>query len=933
MNVRRLLFAAPWGGVCCLLPIAMARGDAPREGGALAGLYQAIANERYVEAKQCADGILRQGSPDDRTKATLYYGRVLLGLGQHREVQQYLAMMGRQTLDDEGRQRMQVYESWLGALGPKPEAALARLEAIAQSAAPLESTAEAADALAIVHLQRGEPEKAQKAVETGLAFLEYRKLKTPYIETLLRGRLGGGAQRLFETAEKLRNDGKLVDAGRVFSQVCQLCPQSPWAHLAGYRVGQCLSDLGRFDAAEAHFAAFVGPMPSGPWRGQACVALVDLAFEQRRDLAAAARHAQSATDALDKGVAKDAKDSWDKAALEIRVRQGVVSLVQGHRDRAAKAFEAARAVAPGGSTRLVLGLERLRQLASDSSPLLPAELAEGDASEIAALSAGRLYNLLSHHERAVAVLEPLLTGKIRSPSRPHRAMAALELARARTASGKKADAAVFYQRSLKEDPAARWHDETLRELALLTERIAEDQILAGWTKRAAASVETTGRVSGALDSNGGRPKAPAPAPAEHDVIWDVAVVRSAALPHWLRLTDQFPRSPRLPEALYHAGKLLAEGGQPAPDKAVAAFERLVERYPNSPWTGDAHVWLFDVKLEHQLDLDAAEAHADRAIRWLERLDEAATAKDLARLGDDAPAGLRTVRQVKYDVYLRAGLLQYLRQKPKQAAECFAKAKPFTPPRDFVVVQGTIPTGIERLIAAVESGEPLTPPCVLEGDPTAKLCLMLADVYHEAEQWEKSFTLCNRLLHGAAPRATSEQRSWAFFRRGRNYYCFEFESGGQRRGGVQDLGADDAGNPRALHFDPVASLNDYVASVKLAPQAEWADNAMFLAGNILWNHQRNADAAIAVWQRLLRVYPKSEEADRSAYFIGVAYQWSGDPVNAERAYEDFVKTRPSSAFASEARERLVEAREKRRQQEEREPPPKGKSKDVSPKSTR
>ncbi|VAX40043.1 hypothetical protein MNBD_PLANCTO02-1280, partial [hydrothermal vent metagenome] len=72
-------------------------------------------------------------------------------------------------------------------------------------------------------------------------------------------------------------------------------------------------------------------------------------------------------------------------------------------------------------------------------------------------------------------------------------------------------------------------------------------------------------------------------------------------------------------------------------------------------------------------------------------------------------------KVAYDIYVRAGLVAYVKQDLPKAVELFEKAKPFQPPRTFTVVHGTVPTGIDRLITAAKQGKSLTPKSVLEGD--------------------------------------------------------------------------------------------------------------------------------------------------------------------------------------------------------------------------
>ena len=52
-------------------------------------------------------------------------------------------------------------------------------------------------------------------------------------------------------------------------------------------------------------------------------------------------------------------------------------------------------------------------------------------------------------------------------------------------------------------------------------------------------------------------------------------------------------------------------------------------------------------------------------------------------------------------------------------------------------------------------------------------------------------------------------------------------------------------------DPDPTIADYLAAVSAAPKAEWADESLFLAANVHWNSKQHVDAAIALWQRLLK----------------------------------------------------------------------------------
>jgi tetratricopeptide (TPR) repeat protein len=1001
-----LLALAP---LCLLLSSAPA---APQGESAIAKLHKAIADEKHTEAKQQADLMLKSLSADDRLAASLAYGRILLSLGQKDEARQYLAAMKRLTLDANAAQLMEVYQAWLSALDGKPDEAQKTLEQKLVDKRPGSATAEAADVLALLYLRRGDRAGAvRRAVDFGLGFIKYETVqggKFPgYIEPLLRNRLkvDSGeafpeAKKLYDQAEKLRQEGKYTEAGKLFVEIRQKWPRSLWNHAAGFRIGQCLVGLRQPQQAAAHWHAFlsgddattVGRIsnPSHtnpsytcaplPWRGQASVALIDLVLSTRVDLKQAGDHARAAVAVLDKGVDEAAKPSWQQAACDIRLRQGIVDLVNGKNEPAAAALrqakEAAIAAQEKPSDRLLSGLDRLieaaggavlgtggegrgpggegKKLPSPSgrgaggegdrlpspaggrgaggeglSRLIPEELAIGNEKLAQALAIGTIFNLVGQFEPAAAVFDLVLTGPQRKQLAPQRSFAALGKARALVglakmgtgtlpdSSGQPAgvsgglspssraiprpfgegkgeglalQAKLAYDRSLEESPTATWHEETSREAALLIEELAEQQAAAMAAEQASKpasgaakpSSPASGKGAGgeggqksAAHSRNSRATRPKSSPAEQ-IRAALVAARAEALPYWVALIEKYPQSRHLPEALYHAGVLYAESPTPDPDKSAAAFERLTREFPKSPWTGDAHVRLIDVLLEQQFDLPAAEKHAQAAVAWLDTVDKAALEKAARPLGASSSLTTdhRPLSTAYYAIYLRAGLIEYLQERCPKALEWFEKAKPFAAARNLVVVQGTIPTGVEKLIALAKHGTFITPQVARQGDPTARLILMLADVYHEGEDWQKSLDLCAKVIAGTgvAAKGTNQQKGWAFFKRGRNYYCLE----------------GDANNPTAAQAD-------YLAAAAAFPKADWADNALFLAANIHWNHHQNADAAVVLWKRLIKSYPQSDEADRAAYFIGVAYQWSGRPQEARQAYEDSLRKFPGSRF--------------------------------------
>jgi tetratricopeptide (TPR) repeat protein len=947
---------------------------------------QAVGKENYLEAKKQADAVLQRGTPEDRQKTMLVYGRILLGLGQKEQARQYLNMLsggekssgrkGRQLPSPSGRgaggegTQQAIYTAWLKAFD-KPDEAIKTLEKMLEQAgsAPDETTAEAADVLAMLYMARGEHDKAKKAVDLGLKILKYRGTKGGYVLALLRGRLksdftAGEAKRLYNEAEKLREKGKFVEAGQLFAQVRAMYPKNQWGHASGFRIGQCFLGLNQPAKAIDWWQKFIKESPAGPWRAQAYVALVDVTLESL-DLKKATEYALAASAVLgklgEKGTVplreaghrpevgqglspsspEDAEPSWKEAAYDIHLRQGIVSLVDGRFDAAVQGFQQAKQSVGDcpnfRSTKMGLspsahdvqaGLDRLIEAAQNRVKLIPDELTVGDDRATVALVLGNIYNILRQYDVAKGWFSLPLNGSLRSRSAGHRSFAGLGLARAVIASDqpisspksvggpKSVGAAVelphqrallqaktMCEASLAEYPKGSWHDETLRELALLIERAANE----------------SGQSSVASGQKGANPKSPNPAPLSDATRQQqkktLLAARAQALPYWFELSKRYPTSRHMPQALYHAGVLYTEaatgglsrfssdenGTVPlSVEKALTAFEELAKKYPDSPWTGDAHVRLIDVKLEHQFDLPGARNHADAAVAWYERLDQAKAAQARKGIGEEQSDALRSVKQLGYDIYVRAGLVEYLLDSGKgdcpspsgaspqglspfpRAAAFFEKAKPFQPERNFVVVQGTIPTGIERLIEAAKSNKSLTPEVVRKGDEKAKLILMLADVYLEGQQWQKTLELCELVIHATRFPMTPDQKSWAHHQRATAIY------------GIPDC--------KNAH-------DDYVLAQRTCPNAPWAARSLFEAGCISSSFIADRKQAVNEFVAVVKRYPKSDIADKAGYFVGVTCEWDNQPDRAKLAYNWFLKRHPDSPWTGLVKHQHLPAVEK------------------------
>ena len=239
----------------------------------------------------------------------------------------------------------------------------------------------------------------------------------------------------------------------------------------------------------------------------------------------------------------------------------------------------------------------------------------------------------------------------------------------------------------------------------------------------------------------------------------------------------------------------------------------------------------------------------------------------------------SLRQTGYDIYVRAGLVEYLLEHPERAVGLLREGHSRSSPsgtsswsrHDSHGHRAADRGGQVRQITHARDRPQRRPEG--ETDPDAG-----RRVSRRVKNGNDPLDLCTRVIKGAAPKASREQKSYAYFRRGRNHYLIQ---------GMES-------------FNPDAALKDYVTAVTIAPKAPWADKAMFLAANIFWNHKHNLDAAVSVWRRLIREYPKSKDADRSAFFIGTAFFFSKQYPEAEKALGQYIAKYPDSQFLADAK---------------------------------
>lgn len=707
----------------------------------------------------------------------------------------------------------------------------------------------------------------------------------------------------FEAAERLRRQSKFAEALRAYQAIAKDFADTDYGPRAELHIGDCLVGLRRQAEAIAHWRKFIESKPAGEWRAQGLVSLIDTFLEEQLSLPDAARYGELAQATLPTALADEkAGPSWRASEYDVAIRIGLVSLVTGKSDDAVAAFTRAKAITD--KKTVAESLDALIAAAKSGKGVIPDDVkgsGAGGAATVSpsdkvalALSMGIIHLVASRLDNADAFFDrvlgtPAVPAKPGTPGQPARpampgatpaqmAFATFGRGAVLHARRREADAKEAFLASIKAFSGASWHDESLYRVASIT----SDAASAKFAKAPEPAVKP------------GQPAKPltpqereAAAKAEKERLAAFLKAKGEALPYWQELITRYPKSPRVELAMYNAGVLLCELAEAAPaaqaEKAWkdAAFmlNRFCEFYPKSPLAGDAYVRQVDIALERMFDLRLAQAITPQAAQWAQSAADytlghaAGIAVSLPPWGRcEQPSARHRLNSTIYGCYLRAGITSYLAKNRSDAMNFFALATQVAPSRDFTIVEGSIPKGIERLASATASPHHLTPDEAIDDKhEKASLVLQLADLYDLVQDYGRARSLCDLILTGGIS-ATNAQKSWALFRRGRAYFCADHDA-----------------------RDPISAKKDYLAAVDASPKAPWAYRGLFLAGNIAFNTEHDVYAAVSLWQRLINDYPESSEAPRSAYYIAVAYQLSGKTDEARKAFELFVSRYPDSPF--------------------------------------
>ncbi len=225
-------------------------------------------------------------------------------------------------------------------------------------------------------------------------------------------------RRVFEAAAKAHADGQLAQAIAGYQQVIKAYPNSSWAARSRLGLGWIEVQQRKIERGEAIWQALAADKPEAAWRGQALLALVDVAILERLDPQLATARLVPLTQRL-AAHAPGADDSWDSIRMPALQYQVILALAAGQSDRAAAlangliqgdpAHGSVRSSEPGEATfRPASGLGRLLERIASREPLTPpAALSERHPKANMLLLLGDAWMAAERQDRATALFERL----------------------------------------------------------------------------------------------------------------------------------------------------------------------------------------------------------------------------------------------------------------------------------------------------------------------------------------------------------------------------------------------------------------------------------------------------------------------------------------------------------------------------------------------
>lgn len=187
--------------------------------------------------------------------------------------------------------------------------------------------------------------------------------------------------RWYAEAETKRQQGAWLEASRWYRKVLERFPEHRLAAASAVGLGWCQVGAGDVADAERTWQKLLVPANNGPFRGQALLALIDTALEERADPIRAAAWVEQSEQILAAGTPTD--PSWEELPRQTTLRRILLLLARGDGETARR--KAAQLLAgsgdddatarPASPTTFVpaRGVGRLLERLAGDAALTPAE--------------------------------------------------------------------------------------------------------------------------------------------------------------------------------------------------------------------------------------------------------------------------------------------------------------------------------------------------------------------------------------------------------------------------------------------------------------------------------------------------------------------------------------------------------------------------------
>lgn len=359
---------------------------------------------------------------------------------------------------------------------------------------------------------------------------------------------------------------------------------------------------------------------------------------------------------------------------------------------------------------------------------------------------------------------------------------------------------------------------------------------------------------------------------------------ATALPYWQQLTKYFPKSPYAEVALYNQAVLLYEDEKF--EDASKVLDQLVKAYPTSPFAGDACVKLTDIALERMFDIKLAQSTSEQAGNWAKNL--GTLRKNNIRkleLWKITPPCLDSsqLTRIRYECFLRAGLLAYLSGRYEQAVNWISFAGPKPPAEGFTVDSDLNSIGLYYLLKAIRSKKPVTDQRALDiaRNELQRSVLQLGDLYLETIRPDKAEAIFMRIIENDFQLGTVPPSI-------KGYAMLQVA-----------IALDRQSNKRAeaLEWLKKVTINRDLQGTY------WGGCGLFRLALFTYNQTQDPKKSIPLYKRMLKKYPDHELTELAHLYLCLDAIQLKDNALVIKASHSFFKKYPKTKYRHLLKDKL------------------------------